>query len=361
MNKNYENITIPDNIDDFIDMGVQRAIDVKNMKRKKSIRRNLGITAASLIAILTIGLSNPAMAAKIPIVGSVFQAIEKNIYFPSNYSEYSTSVNKTAYSNGVGVTLSDILCDGQSLYVTYIVESEKPFKYTSWGDAPLTMNQLMTREKYNKVDFSDEKLDNTGIAGLEGKFIDDNTFVGMEKYKLSSLKTPIPDQFTFQIKYTDFETHSLDNHEERDVKSGTWAFKIPVKVNKDIRKVVNLDNIGNDSVTLNSLSITPFDMIFSVTYNKDKWSDYKVAIYDENGEELQFSDSGVDKDNKTENMSFKAPSTESKNIRIVINKPILKKGETITDSKGQSETSYEEIGKDLIFDEIIKIKAHERK
>ncbi len=184
MNKNYENISIPNNIDDFIDVRVKKAVDLKNIKRKKLIRRNLGITAASLIIILTIGFSNPALAAKIPIVGNVFQAIEKNIYYPSNYSEYATSVNKTAYSNGVGVTLSDILCDGQSLYVTYVVESDELFKYTSWGDAPLKMNQLITSEEYNKVDFSNKQLDNTGIAGLEGKFIDDNTFVGMEKYKL---------------------------------------------------------------------------------------------------------------------------------------------------------------------------------
>ncbi|MDR5586793.1 MULTISPECIES: DUF4179 domain-containing protein [Clostridium] len=356
MNKNYENISIPDNIDDFIDIGVKRAVDLKNIKRKKLIRRNLGITAASLIIVLTIGFSNPALAAKIPIVGNVFQAIEKNIYFPSNYSEYSTSVNETAYSNGVGVTLSDILCDGQSLYVTYIVESEKPFKYTSWGEAPLTMNQLITSEEYNKVDFSNKQLDNTGIAGLEGKFIDDNTFVGMEKYKLSSLKISIPDEFIFQVKYISFQTDSVENDEKRDVKSGTWAFKIPVKVNKDIKRVVNLDNIGNDSVNLNSLSITPFDMIFSLTYNKGKWSDYEVSIYDENREELNFSDSSIDEDNKTENIIFKAPSNESKNIRVIINKPILEKGETITESKGQSETSYKEIGKELIFDEIINIK-----
>ncbi len=112
--------------------------------------------------------------------------------------------------------------------------------------------------------------------------------------------------------------------------------------------------MGNDSVTLNSLSITPFDMIFSLTYKKDKWNEYEVSIYDENGEELNLSDSSIDEENKTENIIFKAPSNESKSI--IINKPILEKGETITDSEGQCETSYEELGKELIFDEIINIK-----
>ncbi|WP_278248641.1 hypothetical protein [Clostridium botulinum] len=37
---------------------------------------------------------------------------------------------------------------------------------------------------------------------------------------------------------------------------------------------------------------------------------------------------------------------------VVINKPILEKGEIIIDSEGQCETSYEEIEKEVIFDEI---------
>ena len=42
------------------------------------------------------------------------------------------------------------------------------------------MNQLITSESYNKVDFTDEELDNSGFAGLEGKFINENTFIGVQ-------------------------------------------------------------------------------------------------------------------------------------------------------------------------------------
>jgi hypothetical protein len=355
MNDQYKNISIPNNIDDVIDSGINKALkEIKTMK-KKHFKRNIGIAAAIIATVLTIGITNPAMASKLPILGSAFQAIEKNIFFPGDYSEYSTAVNETAYSNDVGVTLSDILCDGQSLYVTYIIESEKPFKYTSWGDAPLTMNQLLTQEKYNKVNFSNKELDNTGFAGLEGKFTDDNTFVGVEKYKLASLNTEIPDEFTFQVKFTSFETHSLTSDRTRDTKSGTWAFKVPVKVNKDLRKIVSLTDVENDTLKINSLSITPYDMIISTTFKKDTWSNYDYTIYDETGNKLTPSDSSISEDNKTENYIFQAPPKDSKNIRIVITKPILEKGKTTTDSKGQSDTQYKQIGEDLILDKIISI------
>ena len=159
-NSKYNEINIPDNLDERIDEGVKNANlqKIKNNRRKRN--RAIGTIAASLVAVTTLGIVNPALAAKLPIVGSVFESIEKNIHFPGNYSQYATSVNETAYSNGIGITLSEILCDGQSLYVTYIIENEKPFKYTSWGDSGfMDMNQLITSESYNKVDFTDEELE----------------------------------------------------------------------------------------------------------------------------------------------------------------------------------------------------------
>ena len=285
-NSKYNEINIPDNLDERIVEGIKNAKleKIKNNRRKRN--RAIGTIAASLIVVTTLVIANPALAAKIPIVGSVFESIEKNIYFPGNYSQYATSVNETAYSNGVGITLSEILCDGQSLYVTYIVENEKPFKYTSWGDSGLMdMNQLITSEAYNKVDFTDEELDNSGFAGLEGRFINENTFVGVQKYHLSSLKSEIPDQFTFQTKINLIENYGVNANDKSYYKWGTWAFKIPVTVDKNLRKTIDLSEqeIESDIVKVNSISITPFDMIVDVNYKIGNWNDYRVVIYDETG------------------------------------------------------------------------------
>lgn len=290
-NSKYNEINIPDNLDERIVEGIKNAKleKIKNNRRKRN--RAIGTIAASLIVVTTLVIANPALAAKIPIVGSVFESIEKNIYFPGNYSQYATSVNETAYSNGVGITLSEILCDGQSLYVTYIVENEKPFKYTSWGDSGLMdMNQLITSEAYNKVDFTDEELDNSGFAGLEGRFINENTFVGVQKYHLSSLKSEIPDQFTFQTKINLIENYGVNANDKSYYKWGTWAFKIPVTVDKNLRKTIDLSEqeIESDIVKVNSISITPFDMIVDVNYKIGNWNDYRVVIYDETGQIIHF-------------------------------------------------------------------------
>nr|WP_317333670.1 DUF4179 domain-containing protein [uncultured Romboutsia sp.] len=73
---------------------------------------------------------SPVLASRIPFIGNVFESIEKNINFPGEYSQYFTSVNKTTYSNGIGINLYEVICDGQYLYATFIVENENPFPYT---------------------------------------------------------------------------------------------------------------------------------------------------------------------------------------------------------------------------------------
>ena len=357
-NSKYNEINIPDNLDERIDEGVKNANleKIKNNRRKRN--RAIGTIAASLVAVTTLGIANPALASKLPIVGGVFESIEKNINFPGNYSQYATSVNETAYSNGVGITLSEILCDGQSLYVTYIVESEKPFKYTSWGDSGLMdMNQLITSEAYNKVDFTDEELDNSGFAGLEGNFINENTFVGVQKYHLSSLKSEIPDQFTFQTKIELIENYGVNASDISSYKWGTWAFKVPVTVDKNLRKTIDLNkqDIESDTVKVNSITITPFDMIVDLNYKEGYWTDYRTVIYDENGEILQFSQSTADEDNNTEKICSQSPNSESSSIRVVVEKPILEEKEKWEDSRGSGAT-YEEVGKEVVFDKVIQIK-----
>ena len=100
------------------------------------------------------------------------------------------------------------------------------------------MNQLITSESYNKVDFTDEELDNSGFAGLEGKFINENTFIGVQKYHLSSLKSEIPEQFIFQTKIKLIENYGVNAGDISSYKWGTWAFKVPVTVDKNLSKTM---------------------------------------------------------------------------------------------------------------------------
>lgn len=346
-NKKYDEIIIPTNIDSVIKKGVEKALIHKKCNTDNKYRKLSKVLAASFIGLIIVGIVNPVLASKIPFVGNVFEVIEKNIYFPGNYSQYATSINETAYSNGIGITLSELVCDGQTLYATYIVENDEPFKNTSWGNGKeLDMNQLEVEAEYNQLDFTNEEPDVSGFSGLEGEFIDENTFVGVETYDLSNIEEDIPDEFIFKTKLVSIENYATEENSKDYVKKGTWAFNVPVKVNKSLKKEIITDNLENDIVKVKSVVITPFKSIVKVEYKKGNWDDYDIKVLDENNKKLYCEQTSVSEDNDKEISASLEATGNSKSIRIVIEKPVYKE---LKSQKG----TYEEVRRDLVFDEVL--------
>jgi hypothetical protein len=352
-NNQLENIKITEiidkKIDKAIDNGIEKAyIEIKCKKRKIGI----GITAASIGILLTFSVANPALAAKLPIVGSVFKFIEKNLEAPGSYSKYATAVNETVSDNGINITMSDILCDGEGLYVTYIVKSKEPFKYISYDGKGLNIGQLLTSEAYNKVSFSNKELDNTGVAGLEGKFIDENTFVGMERYYLKSLGTEIPDNFNFEVKLTSVGTGGL-NPKDKDQKiDGTWAFKVPVKVDKSISKSINVNYKAGNGFCLNSVLITPFNIVVNST-NPDHIG-YGIKVFDDKNKKYE-PDKRIIFDNNKQISYLNGELKECKHLRVIIYKNKMEKGETTRKADGSTDTNYKNLGEEILVDKTISI------
>lgn len=323
-NTEFNNINVPDNIDIFIENGVKQALDEKKIKKNGVFKKVSMAIVASLIALVILNITNPALASRLPIVGSVFNSIEKNIYYPGNYSGYATKVNESVHSNDATVTLSEILCDGRTLYVTYIIEKDTPFRITSHDPKndgkEFNENQMLIDYAYGKANFSNDELCDTGFAGLEGKFVNDKTFVGMEEYHLDALKMKIPDEFNFKVKINSFYTqHRYKDYEDKDITKGTWAFSVPVKVDKSIRKEISVEDCVNNDVKIESLSISKFDTILNY---KSLGIDIKrtnVSIYYEDGEELSPDGGSVDKGNNTEWMRFTTLREGTKKLRIVVN------------------------------------------
>ena len=95
-----------------------------------------------------------------------------------------------------GITISEAIYDGQSLYITYKVESKDAFKYIKDDKFPNVVNNQMLPLADIKLSFTDEKIIERN-GRIEGKFIDDHTFIGVGQYDLIDLKKPIPNEFEF--------------------------------------------------------------------------------------------------------------------------------------------------------------------
>lgn len=109
----------------------------KSGSRFSVIKKGLTVTAAVLAGGVLLCASNPALAAKIPIIGAIFDRVEQDVTFSGEYSKKDNVLTaedestgmpvNTQYSvedNGVTMTASEIYSDGYSIYLTLDVQSE---------------------------------------------------------------------------------------------------------------------------------------------------------------------------------------------------------------------------------------------
>ena len=326
--------------------------NIKINKKRNAIIKGITIAAASISLVFLVGVVNPALGAKLPIIGSIFKAIEKNVESPGDYSKYATSLNEVVSNNGIKVTLSDILCDGEGLYVTYKIESKEPFKYEFDGNEPLDSDQLLENEEYHKVSFSDKELVMGKVSGLDGKFIDEHTFIGMKKYYLKLLGKEIPDNFDFEVKITSFTTHVFPNNPKNQIINGKWVFNVPVKVDRSISKNIGINYKTDNGFSLDSIIITPFSVVINST-NLDN-EHYNMKVIDGKNKKLK-SDGGRSLDENKKINYFGALSKECKSLRVIIYKDKTEQKETIENQKGSSETNYINVGEDVLLDKTISI------
>ncbi len=336
--KDLDKINLPNNLDDIIDEAINMANEdkKKNKIKGKGYKKVFKNIAAGLAIITGIGVGTTTLAYGVPIIKNAFERIQKEIWNKGDYSKYATEVNQTVSNNGVGITLSEILCDGQNLYVSYVIESKEPFKYIKYKydpvkDYDITKEQAEKIEKMQldyaaeaKVSFTDSELDNSGVSGLEGRFIDDHTFVGVEEYNLTSLNMKIPDEFEFTINFNTIVEEGWNIERDKDnVLEGTWNFKVPVKVDKLLSKCIEVNAINNDGIGIKEVIATPIKLkVVTNGYDREK-NDYWVRVYDEKGNILRTS-IGEELSSYGEYLSTIAKEGEDiKKIKVEIYKPFV--------------------------------------
>ena len=300
--KDLDKINLPNNLDDIIDEAINMAHEdkKKNKIKGKGYKKVFKNIAAGLAIITGIGVGTTTLAYGVPVIKNAFERIQKEIWNKGDYSKYATEVNQTVSNNGVGITLSEILCDGQNLYVSYVIESKEPFKYIKYKydpvkDYDITKEQAEKIEQMQldygaeaKVSFTDSELDNSGVSGLEGRFIDDHTFVGVEEYNLTSLNMRIPDEFEFIINFNSIVEEGWNSERDKDnVLEGTWNFKVPVKVDKSLSKCIEVNDMNKEGVGIKEVIATPIKLKLVTTgYDREK-NNYWVRVYDEKGNILE--------------------------------------------------------------------------
>ena len=259
-------------VDDLEKARVKKALrkSIRHKKKRKGWKRN-AVAAVVLcgLSVATIGLTFPAYAGSIPVIGDIFRFLDNGrtgLY--DDYKEYSTEINMTDDSNGIKVTLNDAIFDGKTISLTYSIESEHDL-----GDNPIL----------------EDSLDIKGVSSQSGSAriskVDDHQYVGI--VTASNLDRDQED--VAKVKW-EIDRIKLPDQNFKEI-NGKWKFALAIEATerKDVVSERSSESKGV-KVNIGKISFTP--MSFIVYYDqiisqevRNKWhaADVELEIKDDLG------------------------------------------------------------------------------
>lgn len=280
--------------------------------------------AASAAAILAIGttvcFTNPALAAKIPFIGSIFAEVEQDVRFPGEYSgkaevlqgesvekpeetkisgsngiaentrtEEGASVFEetgrtpnvyTAENAGVTFTASEIYCDGLSVFLSAQVEAEQ-------GDFLDIPGKILYLDGTWTLS-GDEEQNRLVNDNLEGKVVDDNTFVGMVKLDLTGMERQ---EGVLELDISMIGYDDVDELDAEDISAfhkiyGEWKLQLPFTVDKEAVREIEINKTEN-GYCLKKVFVSPYQVITytDVPYTEEEitWEEYESIMQEKTG------------------------------------------------------------------------------
>lgn len=240
--------------------------DTQNIQKNHWIK--YAVSAAAVVIVGTTACcTNSALAAKIPFIGRIFEEVQQISTFSGKYDDKSTiltteDVDTNTLSNsdysvtsaGVTFTASEIYCDGLSLFLTAEIDVEQG----GLENIPGNIIYLDGNWKTSSDDKATPLLNNN----LEGKIIDDQTFIGMLKLDLNdlSIQNDILELNLSFIGYDDLNEMDTKDSDAFYKIEGEWTLSLPFSVDREAVKTIPV-NLKNNSYCLKEVFVSPYQVI----------------------------------------------------------------------------------------------------
>lgn len=300
----FDKIPVPEDLDQRVRAGIEEG---KKRRKKIAFRKTakVGMGMAAAVALASVlCISNPSFAAKMPLIGHIFEQVENNTSVKGDFSQVAETLTQstentadgtyTKTSNGITVTLSEVYYNKNAMYIAMSLYSEEPFPEDikikdHVKDYILDFDQAAISGENTFSFMPDEK---TFLFNyMEGKFVDDHTFAGMLRVDLSSLETEPTDTFTCHMALDSIRFDNV-NFKVADEKNyeGNWDFDLNVKLDTKDTQTVEVNEVNDDGVGLEKVVKTRYELR---VYPKDKSETdgkyYFAEVFDANGERMDYA------------------------------------------------------------------------
>lgn len=266
----FDDIKIPDNIDEITKNAIKRGIKYKKRNKYKKI---MIASVASIGVIVTISVNNPSLANNIPILGDLIEKINYALNNNDSLKDNIDEINKSSTYDGLTITIDKAMYDGNRVYMEWTLETDRPFKDTDYMKALESYKDVMGNKVYTLVtDFPEFKINGKKPMGYSGgmpkvKFIDENTMKGNDIVEFDVINNVGSDRIDFEMEFGLFsnELDEKGNHTKLD---GKWSFKFPIGANKEDTKSVDVSQTKN-GFTLHQVLLTPMSISIDITAPKE--------------------------------------------------------------------------------------------
>lgn len=261
-------------------------------KRKRTLLYSLASAAACIVLLVILSVSNPVLAAQIPLIGHLFEKVEdKQPYYRNMEDNTVQTMPETGDTennvNGIKISLSEIYCNTEALYMTVMIESEDTFPEYILNNMLVRSAQipdLFMLDAAGVFDFTDQRL----IFPLQvnGEYMDEHTFVGSTRidftlgYSSSDengndidfvFPDTIPESFhlNMDIKkiYTFYETSASDSWETYTL-DGPWSFEADVTVKQTEKIIKEVNDYAPNGVGITTAEKGEYEILLNYGYDE---------------------------------------------------------------------------------------------
>lgn len=250
----FDNIKIPENIK----LETKKTIQKGAILKKKN---KLNYIKASSILILSLGICigslNLSSANNIPFFNDLFKKISVIKGDPTDYTQYSTSINLSKTINGITFTIDNAVYDGHQLNFTYTIKSQNklPRQNSGFYKDTLFLEEMLTISSGTVT-----KGDTIG-----GEYIDEYTYTFMQSYNINFKGKKAPKMIKIDFVLNKIYTCSDSGNIEKSINE---IFKFKFKLNSSVpTKVIDVNETKN-GITVESLEITPYSLTANINFPK---------------------------------------------------------------------------------------------
>ena len=252
---------------------------MKKDQMKRFARIGKGMAAAAAAAVIGIGglgYFHPVLAAKLPLIGRIFERVGDDATYSGDYTDKKTvltnendegvdTADYTVSDQGITLTASEAYCDGYSIFLTVNIASEDadfthiPKHYTGMDASEnRTAAGFYIGGTWSVDKSTPEWIENT----FEGEVIDSHTFAGMLKINLAKKYTG-SGELNLKVSGLGYDDDRMTDREDISAShwtDGSWNMDIPFEANEtDVKTIAVGEKKGN--ITLEDIVVSPYQVI----------------------------------------------------------------------------------------------------